>query len=142
MPFGFFIYYHVPFISPVPSSLLLFVLTFFFFFFSSYSLLLAETQLSAWQITEVLKNQKCPGWPGTTVTHPHQGNVLLSLPIFLLPPCFFFPLPRFFCVVSLLYIPLVAISKACSFYSLFLLFLHSPPFFHPNLPSFPRSYRS
>lgn len=33
MPFGYFIYYHVPFISPVPSSLLLFVLTFFFFFF-------------------------------------------------------------------------------------------------------------
>lgn len=55
------------FYFPCPLFPLTFCFNFFlFFFFFLYSLLLAEIQLSAWQITEVLKNQKCPGWPGTT----------------------------------------------------------------------------
>lgn len=130
MPFCYSIYYHILHISPLTSSFLFFYL---FLLSHIHYLLLAETQLSAWLITEVLKNKKYPGWPGITVTQPHQGNVLLSLPLFLFPPYFFFWLPWFFCVVSPLCFPLVAITMAHSFYvhSLFLPFLHLLPSFTP-----------
>lgn len=131
MPFCYSIYYYILPISPLTSSFLFFTCFFFLIFVICCLLKLSSLlgwSLSCLKIKNVLAGQ-------VSLSHSLTRGMSCSLSPFswFPPPCFFFRLPWFLCVVSLLCFPLVAITMAHSFYahSLSLPFLHLLSSFTP-----------